>query len=51
MTWAQLSNIAVVGILIILGSALTLVLTGLDRRLTEYRENRARERFHSGTWR
>lgn len=51
MTWAQLSNVAVVAILIILGGALTMVLTGLDRRLTEYRERRQRDRFHSGTWR
>ena len=51
MTWAQLSNVAVVAVLIILGSALTMVLTGLDRRLTEYRHSKARERFHSGAWR
>ena len=51
MTWAQISNVAVVAALIILGGAIGAVLTGLDRRLTEYRERRQRERFHSGTWR
>ena len=51
MTWTQLSNVAIVAVLIILGGALTMVLTGLDRHLTEYRQSKARERFHSGTWR
>ena len=50
MTWAQLGNVALVGALIILASALTMVLTGLDRRLTDYRHNRARQRL-DGDWR
>jgi hypothetical protein len=51
MTWAQVANVALVGALIILASALTMVLTGLDRRLTDYRHNRARQRFLDGDWR
>ena len=51
MTWAQLGNVALVGALIILASALTMVLTGLDRRLNDYRHNRAQQRFLDGDWR
>ena len=51
MTWAQLGNVALVAALIILGSALTMTLTGLDRWLTDYRHNRARQRFLDGDWR
>ncbi len=51
VTWAQLGNVALVGALIILGSALTMTLTGLDRWLTDYRHNRARQRFLDGDWR
>ena len=51
MSWEGFANFAVVCVLIVLGGSLTMVLTGLDRRLTEYRYNKARERFHSGAWR
>lgn len=50
MTWAQLANVALVGALIILGAALTMTLTGLDRWLTDYRHDRARQRFLDGDW-
>ena len=51
MTWTQLSNVAVVAVLIMLGGAIGAVLTGLDRRLDEWRLARARARFYGGDWR
>ena len=50
MTWAQLSNVAVVAVLIVLGGALTMVLTGLDRRLDEWRLQRSKSSFFGGDW-
>jgi hypothetical protein len=51
MTWAQVANVALVGALILLGGALTLVLTGLDRRLDNYLLRRNERRFYGGDWR
>lgn len=51
MNWTQLSNVAVVAVLIILGGAIGAVLTGLDRRLDEWRLDRAKARFYGGDWR
>ena len=51
MTWAQVANVALMGVLILLGGALTLTLTGLDRRLDNYLLRRNERRFYSGDWR
>ena len=51
MTWAQVANVALVGALILLGGAITLVLTGLDTRLDNYLLRRNERRFYSGDWR
>ncbi len=51
MTWTALANIALVGALIVLGGAITLVLTGLDRRLDNYVLRRNERRFYGGDWR
>ena len=51
MTWTGLANVALVGVLIALGGALTLVLTGLDRRLDNYLLRRNEARFYRGEWR
>jgi type II secretory pathway pseudopilin PulG len=51
---SALSNIAVIGILAILAIAAMGTLTGLDRRLDERRNRRARDRFDiftDGEWR
>ena len=51
MTWAQVANVALVGVLILLGGAITLVLAGLDRRLDNYLLRRNERRFYQGDWR
>ena len=51
MTWAQVANVALVGALILLGGAITLVLTGLDRRLDNYLLRRNERRFYQADWR
>lgn len=51
MSWPQFANVATVCLLIVLGGALTMVMTSLDRWWIEHRERRQRERFHSGAWR
>jgi uncharacterized integral membrane protein len=51
MTWQQFANVAVVCLLIVLGGALMMAMTSLDRWLTEHRERRQQDRFHSGAWR
>ena len=51
MTWTGLANVALVAVLIVLGGAIGAVLTGLDRRLDEWRLQRANTRFYGGDWR
>ena len=51
MTWAQVANVALVGVLILLAGSLTFILTGLDRRLDNYLLRRNERRFYSGDWR
>ena len=50
MTWAQVANVALVGVLILLGRDHPR-LTGLDRRLDTYLLRRNERRFYQGDWR